>query len=66
MIGVQRRWECIYCLHQKNIFQNKELVALCEEYAKMSGGSITLTEDVKAGTKDADVLYTDGCGGFAG
>ncbi len=26
---------------------------------KASGGSITLTEDVKAGTKDADVIYTD-------
>ena len=29
--------------------------------AKISGGSVTLTEDVKAGTKDADVLYTDVC-----
>ena len=43
----------------KEYFPNKELVALCEEYAKMSGGSITLTEDVKEGTKDADVIYTD-------
>ena len=43
----------------KEYFPNKELVALCEKYAKESGGSITLTEDVKAGTKDADVLYTD-------
>ena len=43
----------------KEYFPNKELVALCEEYAKESGGSITLTEDVKEGTKDADVLYTD-------
>lgn len=43
----------------KEYFPNKELVALCEEYAKTSGGSITLTEDVKEGTKDADVLYTD-------
>ena len=42
----------------KEYFPNKELVALCEEYAKTSGGSITLTEDVKEGTKDADVLYT--------
>ena len=38
---------------------NKELVAQCEEYAKESGGSITLTESVEEGTKDADVLYTD-------
>ena len=40
-------------------FPNKELVAQCEEYAKESGGSITLTESVEEGTKDADVLYTD-------
>ena len=27
--------------------------------AKETGASITLTEDVKEGTKDADVIYTD-------
>ena len=43
----------------KEYFPNKELVAQCEEYAKESGGSITLTESVEEGTKDADVLYTD-------
>ena len=43
----------------KKYFPNAELVAQCEEYAKASGGSITLTEDVQAGTKDADVIYTD-------
>ena len=43
----------------KAYFPNAELVAQCEEYAKASGGSITLTEDVKEGTTDADVLYTD-------
>ena len=43
----------------KEYFPDKELVAQCEEWAKESGGSVTLTEDVKAGTKDADVLYTD-------
>ena len=26
---------------------------------KASGATITLTEDVEAGTKDADVIYTD-------
>lgn len=40
-------------------FPNAELVALCKEYAKESGSVITLTEDVKAGTKDADIIYTD-------
>lgn len=43
----------------RDYFPNEQLVAQCEQYAKESGGSITLTEDVEAGTKDADVLYTD-------
>lgn len=40
-------------------FPNAELVAQCEEYAKESGATITLTSDVKEGTKNADVIYTD-------
>lgn len=43
----------------KEYFPAPELVAQCEEYAKASGGSVTLTEDVMEGTKGADVLYTD-------
>ena len=43
----------------KEYFPNAELVAQCEEYAEVSGGSITLTESVEEGTKEADVLYTD-------
>ncbi len=40
-------------------FPDPALVKECEEFAKASGGSVTLTSDVKAGTKDADVIYTD-------
>ena len=40
-------------------FPDKALVKECEVWAKESGGSITLTEDVAAGTKGADVIYTD-------
>lgn len=43
----------------KEYFPNEELVAQCREYAKESGGSVTLTEEVESGTKGADVLYTD-------
>ena len=43
----------------KEYFPSKELVAQCEEYAKASGGSVALTEDVESGTKNADVIYTD-------
>lgn len=40
-------------------FPNAELVEQCREYAKESGATITLTTDVNAGTKNADVVYTD-------
>lgn len=43
----------------KEYFPNAELVAQCKEWARESGGSVTLSEDVKEATKDADVLYTD-------
>lgn len=43
----------------KSYFPNEALVKECEEYAKASGSTITLTDDVMAGTKDADVIYTD-------
>ena len=43
----------------KKYFPNAELVAQCEVYAKASGGTITLTENVEEGTKNADVIYTD-------
>lgn len=43
----------------KEYFPNEELVETCKGYAKESRATITLTEDVKEGTKDADVIYTD-------
>jgi ornithine carbamoyltransferase len=43
----------------KKYFPNDELVAECKEFAKVSGATITLCEDVKEATKDADVIYTD-------
>ncbi len=43
----------------KKYFPNEELVEQCRQYAETSGGTITLTEDVEAGSKNADVIYTD-------
>ena len=43
----------------KKYFPAEELVEQCQEYAAASGGTITLTEDVAEGTKNADVIYTD-------
>jgi ornithine carbamoyltransferase len=43
----------------KKYFPNAELVAECQEYAKASGATITLTEDVEEGVKGADIVCTD-------
>ena len=43
----------------KKYFPEQELVDYCKEVAKETGATITLTEDVMAGTKGADVIYTD-------
>ena len=40
-------------------FPDPELVKTCREIAAQTGGSITLESDAKAGSKNADVLYTD-------
>lgn len=40
-------------------FPEQQLVEQCREIAKSTGAIITLTEDVEAGTKGADVIYTD-------
>ena len=43
----------------KNYFPDQKLVDYCNEVAKETGATITLSEDVEAATKDADVIYTD-------
>lgn len=43
----------------KEYFPEERLVAQCQEYAKVSGSIITLTESIEEGAKDADVIYTD-------
>ncbi len=40
-------------------FPEQKLVDYCKKVAAETGATITLTEDVKQGTKDADVIYTD-------
>jgi len=47
------------CVAPKKYWPNEELRAVCEEYAKASGATLTFTEDVMEGTKDADVISTD-------
>lgn len=48
----------VACTNAK-YFPEQKLVDYCKEVAAQTGASITLTEDVEEGTKDADVIYTD-------
>lgn len=43
----------------KELFPEEELVETCKKIAAENGCTVTLTEDVQAGTKNADVIYTD-------
>lgn len=43
----------------KSLFPHDDLVKTAEKIATETGGSVTLTEDTNAGSKDANVLYTD-------
>ncbi|MFO7896511.1 MAG: ornithine carbamoyltransferase [Candidatus Cloacimonadales bacterium] len=36
-----------------------ELIATCREIAKSTGAQITITDEIAAGVKDADIIYTD-------
>lgn len=48
----------VACTSRK-YFPEKKLVDICGEIARKTGATITLTEDVEEGVKDADVIYTD-------
>lgn len=43
----------------KKYFPNAELTKQCQEYCKISGGSITFEEDALKAVENADVVYTD-------
>ena len=59
MIGAAKMGMNFVACAPKKYFPNEALVKECEAFAKESGATITLTEDVKEGTKGADVIYTD-------
>lgn len=48
----------VACTSRK-YFPDKKLVDICEEIARKTGATITLTEDVADAARDADVIYTD-------
>ena len=59
MIGASKMGMDFVIASPKSLFPEESLVALCNEYAKASGGSISIIEDAKEAVKGADVIYTD-------
>lgn len=58
MIGCAKLGLHFTLIAPKSLWPKEDLIATCDEYAKQSGGTITLSEDVEA-VKDADAIYTD-------
>ena len=59
MVGCAKMGLDFVACAPKEYWPSEELTNTCKALAKQSGGSITQTEDILAGVKDADVIYTD-------
>ena len=59
MVGCAKLGMDFVACAPKKYFPDESLAAQCRQYAKASGGSVTLTESVAEGVKGADVVYTD-------
>ncbi len=59
MIGAAKVGMDFRIVTPKSLFPDEKLVVQCREIAKETGAKITITEDVAAGVKDTDVIYTD-------
>ena len=58
MIGCAKMGLHFTIVAPKELWPKQDLVALCEDYAKESKGSVTITDDVNA-VAGSDVIYTD-------
>lgn len=59
MVGCAKMGMNFTACAPKEYFPDEKLVAECRKIAKDNGSTITLTENVTEGTKNADVIYTD-------
>ena len=58
MIGMTKLGVNMTVLAPKSLQPSKELISLCEGYAKSSGSKLLISDNTDA-VKDADVIYTD-------
>nr|MDK2850752.1 ornithine carbamoyltransferase [Candidatus Cloacimonadota bacterium] len=59
MIGAAKTGMDFRIVAPKSLFPKVELLEKCKEVTKETHGKITVTDDIAAGVKDADVIYTD-------
>lgn len=59
MIGCAKMGLHFTIVAPKELWPEEELVEQAKKYCKTSFGSITITEDVENGVKDAQAIYTD-------
>ncbi|WNJ96256.1 ornithine carbamoyltransferase [Vibrio ruber] len=59
MVGAAKMGMDIRLVAPKSFWPEESLVKTCQEIAKTTGATITLTEDVATGVKGCDFLYTD-------
>jgi ornithine carbamoyltransferase len=59
MIGAAKMGMDFRIVAPKSLFPEPALVKMAEGFAKETGASVTITDDIKKGVKGADVLYTD-------
>lgn len=59
MIGAAKMGMHFRAVAPKDLWPNEALVQKCKAIAKETGATITLTEDINEGAKNADVIYTD-------
>ncbi len=59
MIGAVKTGMDFRIVSPKSLFPEKQLLSKCQAVAKETGATITLTDNVAKGVKDADVIYTD-------
>ena len=59
MVGGCKMGMDVRIVAPKSLWPDPELVATCRKIAEETGATITLTDDVDAGVKGCDFLYTD-------
>ena len=59
MVGGAKMGMDVRIVAPKALQPDAELIATCKEIAKETGAKVTVTDDVEAGVKGCDFLYTD-------